>query len=369
MKASKPMKVLLNLTSIHDLLNSIDDMAKYDRLLTELGITEFEMFEDEDRALAVIGHPFEQQLSLLPELEQHRKYSDNLEIQKICEQILDLNTIPDPPESAKNAFAITLFCMEAAVDSRSIDFLKYAFNLFPDRDYLIVTQPHTVPENALLGKFTLAPKTMHNTFSHVLYLIHRDYLLEQDIQVTRTCVEDYEQIRELLFSNPTVTHDSPELTMGMFQQATSADSPWIAFSARVEDSVVAAFLISKDVNLDYYVSHFHVQDQILMGEHDRKGHSRLVYSIINPIFEKSTRFLMKELLRLSDKSSLYFEIQTKTVIPTIFHELVHIRSRRFPHFLDRKWDHERYDPQKDEEGNEESVIPVDGKDRDPLDEE
>ena len=306
---------------------------------------------------------------MLPELEQHRKYSDNLEIQKICEQITDLNTIPDPPESAKNAFAITLFCMEAAVDSRSIDFLKYAFNLFPDRDYLIVTQPHTVPENALLGKFTLAPKTMHNTFSHVLYLIHRDYLLEQDIQVTRTCVEDYEQIRELLFSNPTVTNDSPEITMGMFQQATSADSPWIAFSARVEDSVVAAFLISKDVNLDYYVSHFHVQDQILMGEHDRKGHSRLVYSIINPIFEKSTRFLMKELLRLSDKSSLYFEIQTKTVIPTIFHELVHIRSRRFPHFLDRKWDHERYDPQKDEEGNEESVIPVDGKDRDPLDEE
>merc|ERR1712218_540262 len=134
---------------------------------------------------------------------------------------------------------------------------------------------------------------MHNTFSHVLYLIHRDYLLEQDIQVTRTCVED---------------------------------------------SVVAAFLISKDVNLDYYVSHFHVQDQILMGEHDRKGHSRLVFSIINPIFEKSTRFLMKELLRLSDKSSLYFEIQTKTVIPTIFHELVHIMSRRFPHFLDRKWD-------------------------------
>ena len=157
--------------------------------------------------------------------------------------------------------------------------------------------------------------------------------------------------------------------MGMFQQATQADSPWIAFSARVEDSVVAAFLISKDVNLDYYVSHFHVQDQILMAEHDRKGHSRLVYSIINPIFEKSTRFLLKELLRLSDKTSLYFEVQTKTVIPTIFHELVHIRSRRFPHFLDRKWDHERYDA-KPEDGEEpvESAIPVDGKERDPLDE-
>jgi len=318
MKPDKPMKVLLNLTSIHDLLNSVDDMATYDRMLTELAMTEFEQFDDEDRALAALGKPFDKGQQLLPELEEHRKYSDDAQIQSICEQINDLVTIPDPPESAKNAFAITLFCMEAAVDSRSIDFLKYAFNLFPDRDYLIITQPHTVPENALLSKFTLVPKTMNNTFAHVLYLIHRDYLLEQDIEVTRTTPEDYKQISELLFSNPTVTFDSPELTMGMFKQATSADSPWIAFSARVEDSVVAAFLISKDVNLEYYVSHFHVQDQILMGEHDRKGHSRLVYSIINPIFEKSTRFLMKELLRLSDKTSLYFEIQTKTVIPTIF---------------------------------------------------
>ena len=180
-KPSKPIKVLLRLTSIHDLLNSIDNMATYDRLLTELGITEFDRFDDEDRALHSIGKPYLQKLALLPPIEQHRKYSKDPAIQRICEQISDLQTIPDPPESAKNAFAITLFCMEAAVDSRSVDFLKHAFNLFNDRDYLIVTQPHTVPENALLSKFTLVPKTMHNTFSHILYIIHKDYLLEQDI--------------------------------------------------------------------------------------------------------------------------------------------------------------------------------------------
>jgi hypothetical protein len=93
--------------------------------------------------------------------------------------------IPEPPEKAKNAFAITLFCMEAAFDSRSKDFLKYAFDMFPDRDYLIVTQPHTVSENSLLQKFTLVPKKSENTFSHVLYLVHRDELLEQDIVVER----------------------------------------------------------------------------------------------------------------------------------------------------------------------------------------
>ena len=105
-----------------------------------------------------------------------------------------------------------------------------------------------------------------------------------------------------------------------------------------------------------------------MAEHERKGHARLVYSIINPIFEKSTRFMLKELLRLAGKTCLYFEIQSLTVIPTVFHELVHIRSRRFPHFLDRKWDHERYDAEKEEDPEEDGSTPQDGGNRDPLDE-
>jgi hypothetical protein len=100
--------------------------------------------------------------------------------------------------------------------------------------------------------------------------------------------------------------------------------------------------MSKDVNLDYYVSHFHVQDHVLIGEQERKAHSRLIHSCINPIFEKSTRFMLKELLRLTMKTCLYFEVNVSTIIPNIFHELVHIRSRRFPHFLDKQWDHERF---------------------------
>ena len=52
------MKVLLNLTSIHDLLNAIDRMARYDRLLTELNMTEFNNYIEEDRALDAIGKSY-----------------------------------------------------------------------------------------------------------------------------------------------------------------------------------------------------------------------------------------------------------------------------------------------------------------------
>ncbi len=63
----------------------------------------------------------------------------------------------------------------------------------------------------------------------------------------------------------------------------------------------------------------------------------------------------------------------RTIIPTIFYELVHVRSRRFPHFLDRKWDHERHTDIKaiaeDEDGDNEYKVPVDGAERKPDDEE
>lgn len=71
---------------------------------------------------------------------------------------------------------------------------------------------------------------------------------------------------------------------------------------------------------------------------------------------------------------MYFEVKDRTVIPTIFHQFVHIRARRFPHYLDRKWDHERYDPKKKEQFDMEEEYgdgeaQMDGGDRDPLDEE
>ena len=48
--------------------------------------------------------------------------------------------------------------------------------------------------------------------------------------------------------------------------------------------------------------------------------------ILNPIFMKSARFCMNELLSLTAKTCLYFEINHNTVLPSVFHELVNVRG-------------------------------------------
>jgi len=173
-----------------------------------------------------------------------------------------LTSIPDAPDSQKNAFAVTLFCMEAAFDSRSKDFLKYAFDEYPDRDYLMITQPHTVVESQLLSKFTLPQKKTKNTFQHVLYIMHRDYLYEQDLFVRRISSHDIDACTDLIGN----LDESKKMHNALYDCAVNPASTNYGFVAKVFDQIIGAFVISKDVNLEYYISHFHVQDQILIAE-------------------------------------------------------------------------------------------------------
>jgi hypothetical protein len=49
------------------------------------------------------------------------------EYKRAVMELDDLEIIPDPPERAKNAFCMTLYCIEEAFDSQGIEFLEKAF--------------------------------------------------------------------------------------------------------------------------------------------------------------------------------------------------------------------------------------------------
>ena len=49
--------------------------------------------------------------------EKKWMYSEDDLYEEIVSELTELDKIPNPPEKGKNAFAITLFCIEAAFDS------------------------------------------------------------------------------------------------------------------------------------------------------------------------------------------------------------------------------------------------------------
>ena len=44
----------------------------------------------------------------------------------------------------------------------------------------------------------------------------------------------------------------------LYEATMNPDSPNLCFVCKIEDDVIGAFLLAKDVNLEYYKSHFHI---------------------------------------------------------------------------------------------------------------
>ena len=72
--------------------------------------------------------------------------------------------------------------------------------------------------------------------------------------------------------------------------------------------MIGIYVISKDVNLEYYKSHFMIQDHLLLNCYEHYSYGRILHETLNPIFLKSTRFILKEIMRLSKKTALFFEV-------------------------------------------------------------
>ena len=60
--------------------------------------------------------------------------------------------------------------------------------------------------------------------------------------------------------------EAKNMYQALYDCAVNPASVNYAFVAKIFDQVIGAFVISKDVNLEYYISHFHIQDQILIAE-------------------------------------------------------------------------------------------------------
>ena len=84
-----------------------------------------------------------------------------------------------------------------------------------------------------------------------------------------------------------------DLTDGITNNASNK----LCFTAFSEDTVIGYFVLTKDVNFDYYKSHFCLQYHMLLDQYAVKDHTRLLHSIINPLFQKSRRFMFREILR------------------------------------------------------------------------
>lgn len=170
--------------SFAEFRDSVEKIRSYDRMMCRLGYVRSNSLKNE------IDEQIANEEALIANLQGGLKEMDGGEFGSYIADVSSMDKLPEVPIKAQNAIVINLFCIDEQYESRSLDFVEYAFSLFPDRDYIILTQPYTVLETSLLQKFIHVPRKQNSTFEHVLYIYHRDSLAGSAIRVRSSTVED-----------------------------------------------------------------------------------------------------------------------------------------------------------------------------------
>ncbi|NXP24443.1 CFA61 protein, partial [Scytalopus superciliaris] len=208
---------------------------------------------------------------------------------------------------ASNAFCIRLLCIDEKYESRSLDFLHYAFEVFPDRDFCVILVPHHVPEFHLMQSFVRAVPFCTSRLGRELYVFHRAGLLTS-FNVRRATTNDLRGVKmliETLSLNERIWSDSKIFTEA---RRDPDGMPVQAFIAEVSDQIVGVSVIRDEMDIEYIRSHYNIEDFIHFNYHQKEEHGHLCHFVLNPVFHRYTQHFLKEILRLGHKSALYYPV-------------------------------------------------------------
>ena len=372
-KEVKPIKVKAYEVNINDFFTAIDTTFKYDKLMYELKEIddpdfkkEYEEYLEEEKKK--YEESLKQEKSLYQQIEEKNKQknedSSKASYEKykdILENYTDEDAIPPTPNEIINAFCVKLFFIEQAFESRSSDFLLKVFDQFPDKDYLVLTQPHSFIENSLLEKFIKINKKVDSLFGEILFIIHRESLMISLLNVnfaTEKDLEDASYLFEDLGPQRAYMYDLALYSI------KNKNSKFMCVVCKIKDSIIGISLLSKEVNIDYYDSHFSIRDYINLDKISKYYHSRIVFFESHKNFAQYTKVIFTEILKLINKIAIYYEISPDTeIVPKFFKDFILTRNRKFPHFIMQNWNYK-----KEQYEDEKIKIRMDGEERDELDE-
>uniref|UniRef100_K3WJG2 Cilia- and flagella-associated protein 61 N-terminal domain-containing protein n=1 Tax=Globisporangium ultimum (strain ATCC 200006 / CBS 805.95 / DAOM BR144) TaxID=431595 RepID=K3WJG2_GLOUD len=270
-------------------------------------------------------------------------------------------------EARANCFAITLFCMDARYEYGAMDLLVYAFAAFPEKDFCLLTLPTTSPEPSFLECFTCAPAKPKSTFTHVLYLLHRNTIsflrpacgADEGSVLQPVTLSVHRYLSPATSSQDRVSdddlapilHTADPTTRTAFQQAivtaneesdidVDENPKNIVFVVKANDVVVGIASLTRNHDFASVLkNHFDLESFLLLPYHRSKDQAIVDQFLLNPIFYACTRYILEEIMRIFRKTCLFYQVPTlgtkatnkshrRATISPIVHEFVLAPPRR-----------------------------------------
>lgn len=234
----------------------------------------------------------------------------------------------DKQEALANCFVITLFCLDDHLDVWSPDLLVNAFASFPDKDFCLLTLPTTAPEPAFLEFFTFVPPKPNSTFTHSLYLLHRDAIsflspasqgvnvLEPvRLTVSRFVGTDTQPLAGLLNVVDPGTRSAVQSAISAASEEADIDledNPrHVTFIVEANGVAIGFASLKRNHELTTALkNHFNIESFVSLTFHRSKDQALIESFILNPTFRSCSRFILEEILRIFNKSCLFSPVPT-----------------------------------------------------------
>jgi hypothetical protein len=237
----------------------------------------------------------------------YRQYQSELsELREVYEESL-----------VANAFAVTLFSIDSNYETRAEDLLRFAFESDEFVDYGIALLPLDSPGSSLTTCM-FSPRIRPGvSFDEALFLVHRDHLLTGHIlTVDRFLPEMASNVSKFLSSLSPPVAAKVEVAMtnaARDQEVSLNDNPLdVCFVARIRNNIVGIVSLSRhhtsSENINWLRRHFAVEEVVNLERHRASKQAMITHWVVSPVFYKSCRFILREVMRLYEKSLLYFEM-------------------------------------------------------------
>ena len=263
-------------------------------------------------------------------------------VNKICDfvwQEKQKTALSDQDLPPANAFAATVFCLDDDFATRGNDLLRVAFEDHFDVDYCMF-MVHNNSAPSLLTRSMVNVKTRPGiSFDQSLFIIHRSFFLAQEhMRVIRVNDNTMDAIGEFL--GP-LGDDKDEIMaaaevalaeQGVHLRENPADTFFIAM---IEHEIVGVMAVSRkqltNADVEKMRSVYRVDDVVNFERHRLRQQAVISHWVMNPVFSRFSRFMIREVMRFYGKTVLYYKPGANMIPPPeVVDEMVSIRSRRLP---------------------------------------
>ncbi|KAI9197169.1 uncharacterized protein BJ171DRAFT_585964 [Polychytrium aggregatum] len=209
-----------------------------------------------------------------------------------------------------NIICINLFYIEPPFANQAIEFIKFAFSMFPERDYCVITIPTTAPELTLLKSFVFIP--------HRYGKIASRYGIGDPVSVRLPAQADVTHIYGLLEGLRNESEviaafaeslQSPEKSAEKGHAITRFKSLLIEKASQV----VGILILEECLDPRGYTDQFDIEEYITLGHHSLKGSPVLLrHLVLNPLFDHTARFVLEEAMRILGLTCLLYPVDRRS---------------------------------------------------------